>query len=57
MEEVLVEGTFKGLSAIQELSTSLTATAQTQRVLAQNVGPSLAAAAAAALLLSPDAVC
>lgn len=55
MEEVLVEGTFKGLSAIQELSTSLTATAQTQRVLAQNVGPSLAAAAA--LLLSPDAVC
>lgn len=41
MEEVLVEGTFKGLSAIQELSNSLTATTQTQRVLAQKVGPRL----------------
>lgn len=41
MEEVLVKGTFKGLSAIQELRSSLTATTQTQRVLAQKVGPRL----------------
>lgn len=46
MEEVLVEETFKGLSAIQGLSSGLTATAQTQRVLAHKVGPHLAAAAA-----------
>lgn len=38
MEEVLVGGTSLGLSAIQELSSRLTATAQTQRVLAQKVG-------------------
>uniref|UniRef100_H3C207 Kinesin family member 11 n=1 Tax=Tetraodon nigroviridis TaxID=99883 RepID=H3C207_TETNG len=37
MEEVLVGGTSLGLSAIQELSSRLTATAQTQRVLAQKV--------------------
>ncbi|XP_056903641.1 kinesin-like protein KIF11 isoform X1 [Takifugu flavidus] len=37
MEEVLVEGTLMGLSAIQDLSTSLRAIAQTQRVLAQKV--------------------
>lgn len=39
MEQVLVEGTLMGLSAIQELSNSLRATAQTQRVLAHKVGP------------------
>lgn len=54
MEEVLVEGTFKGLSAIQELSTSLTATAQTQRVLAQKVGPR---PRPLAFLLRSDPVC
>lgn len=41
MEEVLVEGTLMGLSAIQDLSASLRATAQTQRLLAQKVGPNL----------------
>lgn len=41
MEEVLVKGTLMGLSAIQDLSTSLRATAQTQRVLAQKVGQNL----------------
>lgn len=54
MEEVLVEGTFKGLSAIQELSNSLTATAQTQRVLAQKVSPR---PRPLAFLLRSDAVC
>lgn len=41
MEQVLVEGTLMGLSAIQELSNSLRATTQTQRVLAHKVGPNL----------------
>lgn len=41
MDQVLVEGTLMGLSAIQELSNSLRATIQTQRVLAHKVGPNL----------------
>lgn len=49
MEKVLVEGTLIGLLAIQDLSTSLSATAQTQRVLAQKVGPNLCP-----ILLCPD---
>lgn len=51
MEEVLVEGTLMGLSAIQDLSTSLRATAQTQRVLAQKVGPNLCPVT---ILMCPD---
>lgn len=41
MEEVLVEGTFKGLSAIQELSSRLRATTQAQQLVADKVGPGL----------------
>lgn len=39
MEEVLVARTLMGLSAIKELSDSLRATAETQRALADKVGP------------------
>lgn len=47
MEEVLAEGTLKGLSSLQELNNSLTASAQTQRLLAHNVGPTLSCCAPA----------
>lgn len=39
MEEVLVDRTLMGLSAVKDLSDSLRATAETQRALADKVGP------------------
>lgn len=41
MEEVLVVRTLMGLSAVKELSDSLTAAVETQRALADKVGPHL----------------
>lgn len=44
MEEVLVARTLMGLSAVKELSDSLTAAVEAQRALADKVGPHLCSA-------------
>lgn len=41
MEEVLVTRTLMGLTAVRELSNGLSATVETQRALADKVGPRL----------------